>query len=314
MPSLSYHSRGIALLTTLLVVSIVSIISVSMIKRQRIDIRKTHNIQRMEQSWLYAHAVDAWARGQLYKDGKQNSIDSEHDNWHNSIELTMIEEGQITAAISDYQGKFNVNNLLSPGNIGQISLARLRRLFSILNVPQELIDPLLDWLDEDSKIHYPSGAEENHYTGKIPAYRPANRAMTDISELRLVHGFTNEIFRTIEPYLSALPMGVNINVNTASEPILRSLGKDITQQDAEAIINARDEQPFADAESFLKHEALAGRKIKADGLAVSSQYFVADSGVQIGYLNLRYRSILFRENVDNIIVVQRTKRGFFDEQ
>jgi general secretion pathway protein K len=308
----NYYSRGIALLTTLLVVSIVSIISISMIKRQRIDIQKTYNRQHLEQSWLYANGVDAWARGKLYKDGMSNLVDSEHDDWNQPIEPTAIEGGQIAATISDCQGKLNVNNLLANDNTGKTSLARLRRLFTILDVPQELVDRVIDWLDKNEEIHYPGGAEDSYYTGIVPAYRSANNAITDISELRLIYGFTDEIYHTVEPYLSALPVGVSINVNTASMYVLRSLGN-ITEQDAEAIIDTRAERPFTDIDSFLQHPALAGRKVTAEGLSVSSQYFSAESWVQIDYLKLAYRSILFRESADTIRIVRRARRGSFYE-
>jgi general secretion pathway protein K len=308
----NYHCRGIALLTTLLVVSIVSIISISMIKKQRIDIQKTYNRQHLEQNWLYANGVDAWARGKLYKDGSNNLVDSEHDIWNQPIEPTAIEGGQIAATISDYQSRLNVNNLLAPNGVGKTSLVRLRRLFTILDLPQELVDRLLDWLDANDAIHYPGGAEDNYYTSIVPAYRTANQAIADISELRLIYGFTDEIYRAVEPYLSALPVGVTINVNTASRPVLRTLGN-ITEQDAEAIVDTRAEQPFTDIDSFMQHPALAGREVTADGLSVSSSYFIAESWVKIDYLKLSYWSILFRESVDNIRIVRRARRGLFYE-
>lgn len=306
-------SRGIALLTTLLVVSVASIIAVSLIKRQWIDIRKNQNTQRMEQSWLYAQAVEAWALGRLYADIKKNNTDSEQDSWSYPIEPTDIEGGQISAAVVDCQSKFNINNLLATNKAGTSYQERFRRLLKILDLPEQLLDPLLDWLDADSNIHYPGGAEDNHYMSKDKPYRPANQAIADISELRLIEGYTEEVYQTLKPYVSALPGIVNINVNTASEPVLRSLGEDISQQDAQYIIDSRSEEPFAGVQSFIQHQALAGRTIVADGLSVTSQYYKVDSDVLIDNYKMGYTSILFRKDKDNIRVVQRTKRGFFDE-
>lgn len=306
------RSRGVALLTVLLVVSIATIIGVSLVKRQWLDIRKTENIQRMEQSWLYAHGVEAWASGRLRSDDEKNDVDSELDIWNQPIEPTKVEGGELSASVSDAQSKFNINNLMNADKNG-IQLSRFRRLLTILDLPQELTDPLLDWLDADSEIHYPNGAEDNHYLGKDPAYRPANRAIADISELRLIEGYTKEIYRTLEPYVSALPGTVDINVNTAQEPVLRCLGKDLTQQDTQTIIDARSEQPFANMDDFLQHPALAGREIAAEGLAVSSRYFVVNSAIRTDRLKLGYRSILFRKDKDTIQVIQRVKRDFVDD-
>jgi len=308
-----YHSHGIALLTTLLVVSIATIIGVFMMKRQLVDIRKTHNLQLMEQSWLYAQGVDAWALGRLQNDLEKNNIDSERDGWNHAIEPTEVDGGQLSAAIFDYQGRFNINNLLASGDAGKRQLDRYRRLLSALELPQQLADPLLDWLDADSDISYPSGAEESHYMAIDPGYRPANQAVVDISELRLVKGYTEEVYRTLEPFVSALPGTINININTASEQVLRSLGNNLSRHDAQAIIDARLEQPFEDINSFLQHQALAGREIVADGLSVSSQYYGVISKVHVAQLKQGYGSIIFRENKDDIRVIRRVKRGFFDE-
>jgi general secretion pathway protein K len=313
MNSCPNKSRGIALLTVLLVVSIATIFAVSFIKRQWIDIRKTQNTQRMEQSWLYAQGVDAWALGRLQDDLKKNKVDSEHDDWNHPIEPTDIEGGQISAKITDYQGRFNINNLLATKEAGIKYQERFRRLLNVLDLPQKLLEPLLDWIDADSDIHYPSGAEESHYMAKTPPYRPANQAIADISELKLIEGFTDEVYTVLEPHVSALPGIVAINVNTATEPVLQSLGKDIEQQDAQYIIDSRAENPFDGIESFIQHQALAGRTIVAEGLSISSQYFTVDSDIKMDYLQLGYRSIIFREDEDKIRVIRHVKRGFFSE-
>ncbi len=306
----AYHrSRGMALLTTLLVVSIASIIGVALVKRQWIDIRKTQNTLLMEQSWLYARGIEAWASSRLVSDLKKNGVDSEHDGWNQPIEPTQVVGGELTAAISDHQGQFNVNSLLVEGEQGKRQLSRFRRLLAALDLPQELAETTLDWLDADSEPHYPHGAEESYYTVKEPAFRPSNQAIVDISELRLVSGYTSDIYTTLAPHIAALPHSTTVNVNTASEPVLRSLGEGLTQLDAQAIIEARSEHAFEDMATFLEHPALAGITIDGEGLSLSSQYFTVSSEVLVGQLKLRYRSILYREAEDEIRVIQRIKQG-----
>ncbi len=309
----SCKSRGIALLTALLVVSIASIIAVSLIKRQWIDIRKTQNTQRTEQSWLYAQGVDAWAVGRLYDDINKNAIDSETDGWNYPIEPTDIEGGQISAAIVDCQSKFNINNLLASNEAGKKYQARFKRLLKILDLPEQLINPLLDWIDADGDLHYPNGAEDSHYMSKENPYRPANQPIVDISELRLIEGFTEEVYQAIKPYVTALPGVANININTASEAVIMSLGEEVLQQDAQYLIDSRTEEPFDGVQSFIQHQALAGRTIDAEGLSVTSQFFEVDSDVLIDNYKMGYTSLIYREDKDNIRVVRRVKRGFFDE-
>lgn len=316
MRSSPYHSRGIALLTTLLVVSVVTILATSMIKRQLIDIRKTQNRQRMEQSWAYAHGIEIWALGRLQQDLAENKTDSEQDGWNLPIETTEVEGGQLSANIVDLQGRFNLNNLARSGkdsDAGEAHEERFRRLLTVLDLDPGLINPLLDWIDDDSDIHYPDGAEESHYSLLMPPYRPANRAIADISELRLIKGFTPAIYQRLAPHVAALPGNINININTATLPVVRSLGEKVTEQDAQAIIDARTELPFDAVQTFLQHQLLAGLDVKAEGLGVTSNYFAADSHIAVGQLRLGYRTIIYRKEKDKARVIQRAKRGILDE-
>jgi general secretion pathway protein K len=180
-------------------------------------------------------------------------------------------------------------------------------------LPERLLEPLLDWIDADSDIRYPSGAEDSHYMSKEKPYRPANQAIVDLSELKLIEGYTDEVYERIKPFVSALPGIVNINVNTASEEIIRSLGEGISQTDAQFIVDARNEKPFDSVQTFIQHQALAGRTIVVEGLSVASNYFQVDSDVLIDDYKIGYTSLIYREDKENIRVLQRAKRGLFDE-
>jgi len=314
------RSRGIALLTVLLVVSIASIIGVALIKRQWVDIRKTENTLRMNQSWLYAQGIEAWALGRLQADLKQTptKTDSEHDIWNQPIAPTQVDGGQLSAVISDYQGRFNINSLVSTSDNPEIFQRRFEKLLMVLDLPQELVYPILDWLDSDSETRYPNGVEENHYMAKDPPYRPANQAMSDVSELRLIEGITDEIYNTLVPHISALPKTSSgktpgININTASETVLRSIHVDLELEDVQSILETRAEEPFENVAAFLDHVALSGRDpaVVDTGLTESSKYFEVNSDVQIGQLKLQYGSIIFRQDQDTIRVIQRFKRGGF---
>ncbi len=309
MSSSVYRCRGIALLTTLLVVSIASIIAVSLVKRQWVDIRKTQNTLLLEQSWLYAQGVEAWAMGRLEVDNKKNKIDSTQDGWSQPIKPTQVTGGELAATVTDVQGKLNINGLLASGTLAKKQQDRFRRLLVALDLNPELADAVLDWLDADSEARYPEGAEETFYTSKTPAYRPPNQAIVDISELRLVKGFTEAIYSKLAPHIAALPPNTKINVNTATEWVLRSLGAGLTSQDAQAIIETRDETPFEEITTFLQHPALAGIAIDGEGLSLASDYFIVKSSVRVGSLSMRYQSIIQRENQAKISVIQRIKQG-----
>jgi len=56
-----------------------------------------------------------------------------------------------------------------------------------------------------------------------------------VSELRLIHGIDGDVYTALAPYVSALPEGTTINVNTASVPVLMTLASYVTAEMAQTI-------------------------------------------------------------------------------
>ena len=120
--------------------------------------------------------------------------------------------------------------------------------------------PLHDRLgiDADINVTYPDGAEDETYLLVEPPYRAANRPMFNISELRLVQGFTPEVIAVLEPHVTALPEETIININTASAAVLRALHQELDEAAVEQLITDRGEDGYAELDTFLEHDALAG--------------------------------------------------------
>ena len=84
---------------------------------------------------------------------------------------------------------------------------------------------VVDWIDADSEVTYPDGAEDSAYLSLTPAYRTANIPITSISELLALPGMTRALYDRLTPYITALPPGTNttLNICTASGVVLDSL-------------------------------------------------------------------------------------------
>ena len=65
----------------------------------------------------------------------------------------------------------------------------------------------------------------NRLMGWCP-YREAKRGFVHVSELRLVKGVNADVYGALAPHVCALPAGTRINVNTATPPVLMTLGID----------------------------------------------------------------------------------------
>ena len=68
------------------------------------------------------------------------------------------------------------------------------------------------------------GAEADIYSGLEVPYLPSDQPMQDISELRLVHGFTHDIYNILLPHVTALPNRPELNLNTATAEVLETIG------------------------------------------------------------------------------------------
>ena len=165
-------------------------------------------------------------------------------------------------------------------------------------------------IDDDLETTNPSGAEDGYYLNLEKPYRVANTALRSVSELRLVRGFEDgEKFREIEPSLCAFESeGNNINVNTASAEVLKSLSPEITDDQVNAIIERRKEEAFNDINDFLAFQELGTIIKEKAGLAVSSTHFLLRTQARIGQANKVMYSIIYRDEKGLTRVIQRTQR------
>jgi len=334
------RQQGVALITALLVVSLATVAAVAMAERFQLDMRRSANLLNGEQAYAYAVAAEDWAYVILRRDRSESQHDSLDEDWSTSLPPIPVEGGFVIGHIEDLQGRFNVNNLIlavsgsgagaksgagaavkaaaragakaktsAAPNVSSTTpdLDYYKRLLEALDLEPTLATALLDWLDGDIDVTLPDGAEDDEYLRADLPYRAANRPMVDISELRLVKGYTPEVLAKLEPYITALPVATTINVNTASPVVLQALHAELEPSDVEQLIEVREEEPFTDKAAFLAHNALAGLDL-AIGVDVKSDWFNVQTDVSVGRGRARLESRIVR-TADKLQVVSRTRTG-----
>jgi general secretion pathway protein K len=250
-----------------------------------------------DQAQQYAYGAESWAgdilRQDLADDGGE-AIDDLGEGWAQKLPPLEIEGGVMEGELEDLQGRFNLNNLVdSRGEKDEKALAQFQRLLEILEIPPDagarVASAIVDWIDHDSSPEF-DGAEDDTYTSRIPAHRAANFWFTSTSELMAVEGMTREIYAKLAPAVAALPPGSRINLNTAPEPVVQSLGKDISGVDAQAWATDREKQPCRDPVNL---------PIQIDAelqnfVACASSHFGLHVHVRIGATDLYMYSLLQR--------------------
>ena len=304
------RQRGVALITVLLVVAIVTVVSAAMVARQQLSIRATSNQLQARQAWHYALGGEALAQAILARDLKGGepgaaAIDHLLEPWAQPLPAFEIDQGEILVRIEDMAGRFNLNDLLRDQQPNPAAVEQFRRLLLRLQISAPYPERLLDWLDPDQQPSGELGAEDNAYLSLDPPYRSAGRRLHDLSELRLLLDMREEDFQRLAPYVAVLPSGVPLNVNTASAMVLSSLSDNLSLGAAESLVELRRSAPFRNSAAFLAQPAMAGTTLQGTALAVGSQFFQATSEVRLGDRRLALVSLLQREQDGSVRVLAR---------
>ncbi|MBU0808376.1 MAG: type II secretion system minor pseudopilin GspK [Gammaproteobacteria bacterium] len=302
------QQRGMALITVLLVVAVVTVVSAGIIARQQLSIRSSANQLHVRQAWHYALGGETLAKAILQRDLREGDprapVDHPGEAWAKPRAPFALEEGgALRVQISDLSGRFNLNSMLRQGQPNAAAVAQFRRLLLGLQIEAPYAERLLDWLDADDQASGGYGAEDNQYLLAQPAYRAGNRELTDVSELRLLLEMSEADYQRLQPYVSTLPANTPLNVNTASARVLASLAEGLSLSRAQGLVAARGGEGYRDVPSFLAQ--LNGLQVQSQALAVGSEYFQVLSEVSVGERRQVLRSTLQRASDARVYVLAR---------
>lgn len=314
------RQRGVALITAILVVALASVAAAAMLTADNIAISRSSNILQSEAASWYAAGLTQWARAILRRDGRNNHVDDLNEAWAQNPGQLPVQGGYLTGRIVDQQGLFNLNNLIAGDAKSQMQA--FQRLLNIvlagdqgntgLTDPQDLANAVKDWIDPDQETSFPGGAEDGYYLNLQPPYRAANRPMASPSELLLVRGFTPKIYRALRPYVTTLPVGTSLNVNTAPWPVLAAEVPAMNASDAQSCVQYRAQHPFKSVQAFLAQSDCipGGSDVSAGDLGVSSSYFLAVGHAKVGDGRVTLYSLIKRQS-NGITTVIAHSRGVF---
>jgi general secretion pathway protein K len=295
MIALAARQRGVAILTAMLVVALGTMIAVNLMWKASLDLRRTTSALAADQGLMYLQGAEAWA-GDILRQDQVDSIESDHlgEIWAVELPPMPVDGGVISGRVEDLQGRFNINNLVTPqGEEDEIARRQFERLLEMLELDPSLAGVAVDWLDPDSETKFPFGAEDDVYSGFDPPYRASNTVITSPSELMAMSGFELESYRLLLPYVTALPSGTTLNVNTASDVLLASLSDDIDLSRGAALIEERGGADFPDISASFEGDVEPEVLQRIDGV---SQYFLLTASVAIGTNQYTMYSVLQRDN------------------
>ncbi len=290
--------RGAALVSALLVVALVTTLASAMIWRQDLWLRQVETRRDLAQARMLAIAAVDWARAVLAEDARtSNQYDHPSEPWGTKVPQLPAEGGEVGGEMTDEQGKWNINNLLSGGKISSAELEVFKRLLDLLDLPPELAISVADWVDGPKEAS-PGGAEDAYYLALSPPYRSANRELEDVDDLLHVRGFDAASVLRLRPYVTALPGYNKVNINTASAIVIAAELPGLSVSEAPQIIANRDRIPFRNMADFSNRLTTPQAVSSSDAqrLDTRSRYFTAYVHAHYGQADLSCTALLDRIN------------------
>ena len=237
-------------------------------------------------------------RAALLADLKENQFDSIHDGWGklgSQGALTLFEPGALQVQVTDLSGLLQVNALVpdetdtrkfKEKQDNQIALWKrflTSGKFAVDdNDVEKIIDAIIDWIDEND-TERGNGAENGYYLSLSPSYKARNGPVAYLEELLLIRGMTKELFYgnsqeqklALADYLTVAGRDGAININSAPAEILIALDPDMSEQNAQDLVDfAREEANMADLENPKWYVNMnSSINLPADLAIVKSHYF-----------------------------------------
>ncbi|MFQ3324366.1 MAG: general secretion pathway protein K [Pseudomonadales bacterium] len=318
-PNLKRKQSGLALISIMVMVTLMTILLSGIFYRHQLDIVRAIRVISGEQAMLLALSTESWALNVFVED--DNKVDHLDEDWARKIPVLPIEGGTVTGKIIDLQGRFNLNNFAdytssktwqedSQDINGTNLIAIYIRLLESLELDADLARAavIVDWIDSNSELISIEGAEDDEYYRLDKAYVAANAMMVEPEELALLSGYQiNDVMRLADS-ISALPAKTFLNINTADKRLLMALHQDIDETAADEII---DQRPFGGEPEFyatvdgLINSTVSAKILFAGLVAIKSRYYVMQADVLLGDVRIQLDSYIERNDDGQAAVLFR---------
>jgi len=296
MGRLLKDNRGMALVLTVLIVTLIVSLTLQFNTSMRSDLYAAANLRDSIKLGYIAKSGFNFALAVLREDASEDNVDSLRDKWARVETFsddtgTLFDQGRFQVIVSDHPGKININLLVDEnGKYDDVQKGLLTRF---LNSPKfdldpeetdNIVDAIKDWIDADDDVTR-FGAESTYYQGLEKPYSCENAPVKFLEDLLLVKGITKEIFYGtrekpgISEYLTPYGEDGKVNINTSDPLVLRALSDEIDEEMAEDMVTYRENEDndLSDPNWYKSVPGMSHVNI-ADGLlTISSTYFEVTS-------------------------------------
>jgi general secretion pathway protein K len=304
------RQRGAALLTAMIIVTLVATLAASMVWQQWRAVQvESAERARVQAAWILSGALD-WARLILREDQKSargTTVTALGEVWSTELKEARIStflavdknnaddgpEAFLSGQITDAQARYNLTNLPSQGKVDPLELETLERLCQTVGIESGVA------LRIATGLVAASGVGTSVQTTAAAPLMP--RSVDQLGWL----GIDAASVKALSPFVVLLPQATPVNVNTASREVLAAVIKGLDLGTAERLIQVRQRKAFKDLQEFSAQ--LSAPPAATAKLAVHSSYFEVRGRVRLVDRVLTERSLVRRLPNLQIDVLQRDR-------
>ena len=224
------RQRGLALVSVLGVMAMISIIMAGLTYRQQLSINLQGAALQKSRAFLTVLSVEQIATAMLVDQNQERvkrNYDYYDEDWAEP-EIGLVLSGvNVTFMIFDAQARFNINNVNAQNGADRAVSRRILR--TLLNRYGNTHNDINEWIGSRTLI-----AKDNFYLASNPqfsSYRIANAEMVNLHEMRLIAGLRKreeleQDIQKFEDYFAFFPSArrlIKVNVNTADDDLLKDI-------------------------------------------------------------------------------------------
>lgn len=254
------RQQGVALISMLLVMSLVLLLTSAMLRNHRLVVKSTAQQLHQVQLRQAGFAAERWAMQRLRSaDLKASRTVNLAQNWATAIPPAEFDGSKLHIVIEDLAGRFNLSALSTGNKVDSPTQERWLRLLAL----NQIDSPTLENLSSTT------------LTG-----------LNDLSQLPLLPGVDVNLIERLEPLLALLPKQASLNINTATAQQLMTL-EGVSQVTAHALVQQRPKEGYRSVQAFVEDPLLAGLELGSHGLGMNSHWFRITVNVTLGPSRLR---------------------------
>ncbi|PPU77774.1 MULTISPECIES: type II secretion system minor pseudopilin GspK [Xanthomonas] len=316
------RQRGVALLTVLLLVAVMTLLMVAVLDDLRFGLRRSGNGEAMTQAQWYALGSETVARQRLQALARRDPLRTTLEGgWNDQPVSFPLDDGMVSVRLRDRGSCFNLNSVVAGApeqwQRSDDGARQYQALLEALGIAppqaQALTDALVDWIDSDGQPGA-QGAEDDQYLQSAVPLRTGATLLAGVSELRAIAGYTPERIALLQPYLCALPEGrlspVNINtLRLQDAPVLVALTEGrLELPAARRVIAARPAGGWRDPAVFFNTPALlqvAPSNAVLQQVQLRTTYFSLFSEVEHAGAQVMLEALLQQDPAGRVRLVAR---------